>query len=303
VRAKNNCRAGIFRDMGDKTLLRKGKVKEVYDRHDGTLEFVFTDNISVFDKVIPTRIPHKGEVLCRISAFWFRKCEELGIQTHFLEADGNRMGVKKFRIITDYGAIDRQTADYVIPLEVIARYYVAGSLYERLQDRGMEYGERLPEPLVEFTTKFEEHDRHLTEEEALSIAGLSPREAEDIKQAVLDIDGYMNEKVAERGLIHVDGKKEFAFDEERTLVVVDTFGTPDEDRFWDREKYRQGVFEERSKEFVRSHYRSTGYYDALKKARREGKPEPDIPPLPADMTREVSRLYIDIYEQITGEEF
>lgn len=289
--------------MGNKTLLRKGKVKEVYDLRDGTLEFVFTDNISVFDKIIPTRIPHKGEVLCRIAAFWFRKCEELGIHTHFIEADGNRMRVKKFRVITDYGALDPQTTNYVIPLEVIARYYVAGSLYERLQDQGMKYGQPLPEPLVEFTTKFDDYDRHLTEKEALFIAGLTPQEAEDIKQAVLDIDSYMNEKVAERGLIHVDGKKEFAFDEDRTLVVVDTFGTPDEDRFWDREKYQRGIFEERSKEFVRSYYQSTGYYNALKKARQEGQPEPDIPPLPPEMVQDVSHLYIDIYEQITGEEF
>ena len=79
-----------------KTLMRKGKVKEVYDCHDGTLEFVFTDNISVFDKVVPTRIDYKGEVLCRISTFWFEQCKALGVNTHFIEASGNKMHVKKF---------------------------------------------------------------------------------------------------------------------------------------------------------------------------------------------------------------
>lgn len=285
------------------TLMRKGKVKEAYDRHDGTLEFVFTDNISVFDKVIPTTIDRKGEVLCRISAFWFRRCEELGINTHFIEASRNRMWVKKFDIITDYEELDGSNTGCMIPLEVIARYYVAGSLYERFKDQGKAYGDELPEPIVEFTTKFEEYDRKLTQEEAMDIAGLTPEELEHVKQTVMDIDRHMNQTVRQRGLIHVDGKKEFAFDQERNLVLVDTFGTPDEDRFWDADKYQQGVFEERSKEFVRAHYRDSGYYDELKEAREKDEGEPEIPPLPDEVAREASHLYIDIYEQITGESF
>ncbi|MBS3773362.1 MAG: phosphoribosylaminoimidazolesuccinocarboxamide synthase [Candidatus Thermoplasmatota archaeon] len=286
-----------------KTLMRKGKVKEAYDLHDGTLEFVFTDNVSVFDKVIPTTIDHKGEVLCRISAFWFQRCEDLGVNTHFISAEGNRMRVNKFDIITDYDRLDEKSTGCMIPLEVIARYYVAGSLYERFKDQGMDYGDELPEPIVEFTTKFEEYDRKLTEEEAMDIASLSRDELEHVKETVLAIDRHMNETVQKRGLIHVDGKKEFAFDDQRNLVLVDTFGTPDEDRFWDADKYRQGVFEERSKEFVRAHYRDSGYYDRLKKARERDEEEPEIPPLPDNVAREASQLYIDIYEQITGDSF
>jgi phosphoribosylaminoimidazole-succinocarboxamide synthase len=188
-------------------------------------------------------------------------------------------------------------------LEVIGRYYVAGSLYEHLKNQGVKYGQQLTDPLVEFTTKFEKYDRKLTEQEALDIAGLSVDEAAQIKQAVLDIDQYMNEKVAQRGLIHVDGKKEFAFDDNRSLVVVDTFGTPDEDRFWDQTKYQQGIFEERSKEFVRSHYQDTGYYAALSTAREQGLEEPPVPPLPDELAQQASELYIDICEQITGETF
>ena len=289
--------------MVKKTLLRKGKVKEVYDLHDGTLEFVFTDNISVFDKRVPTQIPHKSEVLCRISTFWFKKCEEIGIKTHFIEAGSNQMRVKKFRIITNYCEINQNTTSYMIPLEVIARYYVAGSMYERMKDKGFAYGQQLTKPIVEFTTKFEAYDRKLTEDEAVDIAGLNKNEAAHIKKTVLEIDSYMNKKVAERGLIHVDGKKEFAFDENRTLVVVDTFGTPDEDRFWDSDKYQQNVFEELSKEFVRSYYKKSGYYGRLIEARNQGFEEPPLPPLSADMTTKVSDLYIDIYEQITGNTF
>ncbi len=286
-----------------KELMRKGKVKEVYDLGNGTLEFLFTDNISVFDKIIPTSIEHKGEVLCRLSAFWFKKSEEMGIRTHFVDASGNVMHVKKFDIIKDYSKIDGDTANYVIPLEVIARYYVAGSFYERVKDRGMKYGEKLHEPVIEFTTKFEEYDRLLEEEDAMKIAGLTEKEAEMIKQAVLKVDDYMQSEVGKGGLIHVDGKKEFAFDKDRNLVLIDTFGTPDEDRFWDMEKYGKGQFEELSKEFVRAYYRKTGYYDELKNARKNNTEEPPIPPLPEDMAEKVSELYVSMYEKITGESF
>lgn len=289
--------------MERKELMRKGKVKEVYDLGDGTLEFLFTDNISVFDKIIPTKIKHKGEVLCRISAFWFRKSEEMGIKTHFIDAHKNIMHVKKFDIIKYYSKIGRDTKNYVIPLEVIARYYVAGSLYEKVKAEGVKYGEKLQPPIIEFTTKFEEYDRKLSEEEAMRIAGLSKEEADKIKEAVLKVDSYMNAEVEKRGLIHVDGKKEFAFDENRNLVLIDTFGTPDEDRFWDMEKYAAGEFVELSKEFVRSYYKDIGYYEELKKARENNIKEPPIPPLPDEMAEKVSELYISMYEKITGERF
>ncbi|MBR7005473.1 MAG: phosphoribosylaminoimidazolesuccinocarboxamide synthase, partial [Candidatus Methanomethylophilaceae archaeon] len=99
------------------------------------------------------------------------------------------------------------------------------------------------------------------------------------------------------------GKKEFAYDKERRLMVVDTFGTLDEDRWWDAEEYAKGNIVELSKEFVRQYYRETGYHAALYAARDAGKPEPDIPPLPQDIIDRVSKLYVDMYERITGEKF
>jgi len=281
-------------------LIRKGKVKEVYDIGD-RLEFLFTNNISVFDKIIPTKIESKGAVLCGISAFWFKKCEEMGIKTHFIEKkSSNEMIVKKFRIMD---SVSKKTKNYLIPLEVIARYYVAGSFYERVKNKGIKYGEKLEEPIIEFTTKFESYDRLLDEKEAMKIGGLDYDDINEIKEVVLKIDEHMQHEVKKRGLIHVDGKKEFAFDEERRLVVVDTFGTPDEDRFWDMESYEKGKFVELSKEFVRNYYKKIGYYSMLKEAREKNLPEPEIPPLPNDVAREVSLLYISLYEKITGERF
>lgn len=290
--------------MEEKKLMRKGKVKEVYDIGDDILEFLFTDNISVFDKIIPTAIECKGAVLCSISTFWFKKCEEMGIKTHFIKRNSwNTMTVKKFRIIKDYASLTPSTTNYLIPLEVIARYYVAGSFYERVKEEGIKYGTKLPKPVIEFTTKFEFFDRLLSEEEAMRIAGLKKEEVEKIKEIVLKIDEYMHTEVSKRGLLHVDGKKELAFDEERNLVVVDTFGTPDEDRFWDMQRYEEGEFVELSKEFIRNYYRGIGYYSRLSRARENRLPEPDIPALPEETAQKASSLYISLHEKITGEPF
>ena len=291
-------------------LLRKGKVKEVYDLGDELL-FVFTDNISVFDKIIPTRIPGKGEILCRTAAFWFRKLNDRGIKNHFLRCEGSRMYVKKFRILNRG---EPEGENFLVPLEFITRYYLAGSLYDRVKKGKVdyrelgfssmpEYGARLPEPIFEITTKFEEYDRKVDMKEAMEIGGLSRDEIEEIRELVLRIDRIIEEDVSKRNLIHVDGKKELALGEGREIYVVDTFGTMDEDRWWDREAYERGEIKQLSKEFVRQYYREIGYYDALLKAREKGEEEPDILPLPDEMVERVRKLYEEMFERITGERF
>lgn len=296
-------------------LFRQGKVKDVYEVDAHTLEFVFTDKISVFDKIIPSTIPHKGETLCRSSAFWFQMLRNLGIKSHFTEfIPPNRMRVKKVTVIPDYSKISKKIANYLIPLEIIVRHYVAGSLFDRIKEgtvtaralgfpkgKTIRYGDELPQPMIEITTKLEKYDRPVTKREAMRIGGLSKHEYNEIVETALRIDESIAEEVDKRDLIHVDGKKEFAFDEERVLMVVDTFGTADEDRWWDWTDVSKGKFTELSKEFVRQYYRGIGYYDALKKARAEGRPEPSIPPLPEDKIKAISKLYIDMFERITGE--
>lgn len=298
-------------------LLRKGKVKEVYEVDRDTLEFVFTDKISVFDKIIPNQIPHKGEALCRESAFWFQIAKEMGIRTHFKElVSSNRMRVQRVDVIADYSKLGHDTRNYLLPLEFVVRHYVAGSLLDRIKSGEMKpesigfspghtvtYGEKLDEPFFEVTTKLEETDRHLSIKEALQISGLTEDEMEQIRRTILKLDRRIASEVAQRELIHVDGKKEFAFDKDRMLLLVDTFGTSDEDRWWDAEAFTNGNIVELSKEFVRQHYRKTGYHDILEQARTSRKPEPEIPPLPEEMVRRTSELYIDMYERITGESF
>jgi len=294
-----------------------GKVKEVYQVDDDTLEFVYTDNISVFDKIIPSKIPHKGETLCRTAKYWFELLTEKGIHNHYISEPGpDRMRVKRVDIIRDYSKINNKTTNYLIPLEVICRHYVAGSLLDRIKagkitpeqlgfPKGhvIKYGEKLPKPLLEATTKLEEHDRNLTDEEAKKIAGLTDAEYKEIMDTVLKIDAIIDTEVAKRGLIHCDGKKEFGYDRNRKLMVLDTFGTLDEDRWWDSEEYAKGNIVELSKEFVRQYYRETGYHEKLMKDREAGLKEQPIPALPKDIIEKTSKLYVDMFERITGKWF
>lgn len=297
-------------------LLKQGKVKDVYEVDAHTLEFVFTDKISVFDKTIQSLIPHKGETLCRSSAFWFQVARSSGIKTHFREfIPPNRMRVQKVEIV-EPSRLTKKSANCLIPLEVIARHYVAGSLWDRLKsgeikpqkmglkgNKEVKYGDKLPEPYLEFTTKLEKVDRFLTKTEAMKLAALGSDEYKQIVDDVLTIDGKISEEVEKRDLIHVDGKKEYGFDEGRSLMVVDTFGTADEDRWWDWEQYSKGQFVELSKENVRQYYRQIGYHDKLMEARKMNKPEPKIPALPEAKIKEISELYIDMFERITGESY
>ncbi len=295
-------------------MISKGKVKEVYEVDGRELEFRFTDNISVFDKIIPSSIPKKGETLCKTSAFWFEKLKEHGIKNHYISSPAsNVMRVRRVNVIHDYNKMTGDTRNFLIPLEVICRHYIAGSLNDKIQRNeitaemlGFEpghtpkYGEKLPKPMIEFTTKLEPIDRKLIEKEALQISGLSIEELSKIKEIVLLIDKMIAEVAAANNLIHVDGKKEFGMDENRNIMLLDTFGTLDEDRWWDTDKWQEGKINELSKEFVRMHYRNSGYFDALEEARRKGLPEPDIPALPPDVVAKTSDLYVRMYERITG---
>jgi phosphoribosylaminoimidazole-succinocarboxamide synthase len=298
-------------------LYRQGKVKKVWVVDDQTFEFEFTNHISVFDKIIPSDIPFKGETLCRTSAYWFKLCEQAGIKTDFKGMVGrDRMRVKRVNVIPDYSKLNHKTTNYLIPLEFICRHYNAGSMNDRIIDGEVSpeqlgfpkghvpaYGEKLPKSFFETTTKLEKVDRNLTRQEAIQISGLTEMEYDHVFDVIATIDDIIAKEVGSRGLIHVDGKKEFAYDEKRQLMIVDTFGTLDEDRWWDAAQYAQGKTVELSKEMVRQYYRDIGYHEKLMKARKLKAPEPDIPPLPREKVEEVSQLYIGLYERMTGQKF
>jgi phosphoribosylaminoimidazole-succinocarboxamide synthase len=297
--------------------LRRGKVKEIYEISPTELEFRFTNDISVFDKHIPSEIPHKGETLARTAAFWFDLCSRRRIAHHFLRLSSpTSMRVRRVQVVPQPKSLGPRPKNYLVPLEVIVRYYVAGSIWDRIKSgavqpkelgfprsKPIEYGAQLPTPHFELTTKLEPVDRLLTTAEALELASIDRHQLDEIREMCLSIDEGIAHEIEPRGLLHVDGKKEFGIDAEGRLMVVDTFGTADEDRFWDKAAYQRGRTVDFSKEFVRQHYRNTGYYDQLTAARAAHREEPPIPPLPPLLIDEVSRLYTTVFQRLTGVPF
>lgn len=303
--------------MGE--MIYHGKVKQVWSTDDpDIIEFRYTDQISVFDQIIPSLIPRKGESLNRTSCHWFKLVEEAGIcDTHVLEMNApDRVLARRFDVIREPGAIPRDAENFFVPLEVICRHYLAGSGWRRYKrgDAGaeefgfepgtvLEEGVKLPAPYVEVSTKFEKFDRLLNREEALEISNLTEEEFDAICRIAVEVDEIIEREAAKRGLIHVDGKKEFALGAGRKPVLVDSFGTLDEDRWWDAESYANGEIVQLSKEFVRGHYLGTGHHAELYEARQNGTEEPPIPALPQGIIDQTATLYADMYERLTGQSF
>ena len=298
-------------------LLYSGKVKQVWGTDDpDVIEFRYTDQISVFDQVIPSLIPRKGESLNRASCHWFRLVEQEGVcKTHVIEMNApDRVIARRFDVIREPGAIPKDAENFFVPLEVICRHYLAGTAWRRYQrgevsseDFGFESGEeihegvRLPEPFLEVSTKFEKFDRNLGREEALEISNLDPDELDSILSIVLDVDAIIQRETSKRGLIHVDGKKEFALGPGREPILIDSFGTLDEDRWWDAEAYEEGNIVQLSKEAVRQYYIDSGHHSELYEARQKGSSEPSIPPLPDEIITSTAELYASMFERLTGE--
>jgi len=304
-------------DMGE--MIYHGKVKQVWSTDDpDIIEFRYTNQISVFDQIIPSLIPRKGESLNRTSCYWFDLVEKAGIcETHIIEMNApDRVRARRFDVIREPGAIAKDRENVFVPLEVICRHYLAGSGWRRYQ-RGdapaeefgfepgtvLEEGVRLPSPYLEVSTKFEKFDRLLDRKEALEISNLTEDEFDSIMEIVIKIDQIIESEAGKRGLIHVDGKKEFALGKNRVPVLVDSFGTLDEDRWWDAEKYSEGEIVQLSKEFVRGHYLGTGHHEELYKARQNGTEEPPIPALPQEIIDQTSDLYATMFTRLTGQEF
>ena len=300
-------------------MLYSGKVKQVWSTDDDDiLEFRYTDQISVFDQIIPSLIPRKGESLNRTTCHWFKLVEDEGIcQTHIVERNApDRCLVRKVEVYREPGTVPRDGEWVFVPLEVICRHYLAGSGWRRYQkgelsseDLGfspgtvLEEGVKLPHPCLEVTTKFEEFDRLIERDEALTIANITEAELDSILEVVVKVDELIQREADKSGLIHVDGKKEFALGPGRKPVLVDSFGTLDEDRWWDAEAYANGEIVQLSKEFVRVHYIESGHHEELYAARATGVAEPPIPALPQEVIDATAQLYASMFTRLTGQEF
>ena len=311
----------------------------------GRGRFVFTDAYSVFDwGQMPDAIPHKGASLCTMGAFNFELLEEAGVPTHYRGVvdpsdDGNEavslseatappteMAIDLTQVPDlpyegpeagyDYDAFHAEGGEhYLVPLEVVFRNRVpVGSSLRRRADPG-DFGldaetwpdepVDLSEPVVEFSTKYEEQDRYLTREEADRIAGSADIDA--LEALAADVNRVVTERAAEVGFVHEDGKIECLY-AEGELRVADVVGTFDENRFsYDG----QGI----SKEVIRQWYKRNDpeWVDAVSEAKAavsgheiddwrelcEAAPDP----LPAEVVDAVSTMYAAGTNAYTGEEW
>jgi len=268
---------------------KRGKVKDVYDLGHDQLLFIFTDRVSAYDVVLPSTIPRKGEVLCKLAAFWF---DYLKVPHHMLRVeDTNRMVVRRLKMI---------------PVEAVVRGYLYGSLYERLKRGeislpiGPVLAARLPEPYFDPTTKSDVKDEPVSLEQIEEEGWLDGAQLGEVRKRTVEIYKRMSERAEGAGFILADLKLEFGFDKEENIVLADSIG-PDEFRLWPKSEYSPGKSQESyDKQLIRDWLSKVGYKRTLDEARREGRPTPRPPELPSELIEETSRRYIVAYERLTG---
>ena len=266
-------------------LLKRGKVRDLYEM-DGNLLIVSTDRISAFDVVLPNGIPHKGEALNLLSAYWFNETKHI-FPNHLLKVVNSR-------------AVLVKKAD-PIKIEFVVRGYLYGSAWEKYRKgkeicgirlpTGLRKAEKLPEPILTPTTKAEVgHDVEMTREEMAEMIGRDL--AEEIEEVSLKIYKSAAEKAESRGIIIADTKFEFGISNGEVLLI-DELLTPDSSRFWPKDRYEIGKSQPSfDKQYVRDYLLSIKW-----------NKQPPAPSLPKHIIIGTSRRYIEAYERLTGNNF
>jgi phosphoribosylaminoimidazole-succinocarboxamide synthase len=276
--------------LGD---LYRGKVRDNYARGD-QIVMITTDRVSAFDHVLGT-IPFKGEVLSRLTAFWFEKVKDIA-PTHLVDVpDPSVMVVRKAK---------------PLPIEIVIRGYITGSLWRDYQagkagaygiewPKGLRKDEQLEKPIVTPSTKaqYGQHDEPISEQEILSRKLVAPelwREAVAVAQRLFQRG---QEWARSRGLVLVDTKYEMGVADGK-LVVIDEIHTPDSSRYWVAEGYSErfarGAEQEMlDKENIRQWLIKEHGFSG------HGKP----PPLSDEVRVMLARKYIEVFERLTGQTF
>lgn len=282
-----------FQNLGE---LKHGKVRDMYIQRDRLL-LVSTDRHSSFDRII-AHIANKGAVLNLSSAFWFGKTQDI-VKNHVLEIPDPNVTVAK----------------RVKPLavEAVMRGYLTGttstSIWTRYRNGERQFGDliladglkkntKLPHPVFDPTTKEDTHDRALSPA-GLVAEGLVTQERMDrVKATALALFARGQAIAAEHGLILVDTKYEFGVDEHGELLLIDEIHTPDSSRYW-----KLGSHEARTAKGEEPEYFDKEFLRLWFKAHSDPYQDAVLPQAPAAMVAELSRRYIEIYEQLTGEKF
>jgi len=278
--------------------LRRGKVREVFDLGE-TLLFVVTDRISAFDVILPDPIPYKGAVLNQISAFWFKRFDD--IKNHFVTADAEQFPeeLQQFREqLAGRSMIVKKTKP--LPVECVVRGYLAGSGWKEYQESqsvcgiklpaGLKQASQLPESIFTPATKAEEgHDENIDMNRCATILG--EELADRVKALSLEIYSRGRDHAAQRGIIVADTKFEFGM-VDGDLLLIDECLTPDSSRFWPKDQYVVGQSPPSfDKQFVRD-YLETLDWDKT----------PPAPRLPKNVIEKTSAKYLEAFRRLTGGE-
>lgn len=284
----------------DLKLLRRGKVRDVYEVDNQRLLIVATDRISAFDSVSPTPIEQKGEVLTALSRFWFAKLGHI-VPHHLITTEIDEMpDVVRAHADELRGRSMLVKRTEVFPVECVVRGYLSGSGWKDYQRTGQVCGHQLPAGLRDseklatsiFTpaTKAETgHDENISEEQMAEIVG---RDAmENLREVSLRLYTEASDYARGRGIIIADTKFEFGRDQAGTITLIDEVLTPDSSRFWPLDSYAVGKSQASfDKQYVRD------YLESIKWDK-----QPPCPELPNEIAQATTARYLEAYELITGE--
>jgi phosphoribosylaminoimidazole-succinocarboxamide synthase len=275
----------------------RGKVRDVYDLGDALL-LVATDRLSAFDCVFPDPIPDKGKVLNQLSAFWFGRTRHL-VPNHVIASDLREFPESlRAHAATLSGRATLARKLTMLPIECVARGYLAGSGWKEYVESGTICGIRLPsgltesdalpEPLFTPATKAASgHDENISFDAARRIVGDDV--AERVRELTLALYREACAHASERGILIADTKFEFGFDG-GTLTVADEMLTPDSSRFWPASTYRPGGAQASlDKQFVRDFVEQLGW-----------DKRPPAPRLPEEIVQGLRTRYLDIFRRLTG---
>ena len=287
------------------SVLRRGKVRDVYEVDADRLLVVATDRVSAFDVVMRETVPYKGAVLTQLTAWWLRHLEA-DVPHHMISADADEIvrevpSLDAYRDLLRGRAMLAWRAD-VFPVECVIRGYITGSAWKEYRASGTLAGEPLPAglqesdrlepPIFSPATKAETgHDENITIERMAQVVGAEEtRELERLTRAVYARGLTIAEP---RGIIIADTKFEFGVRDGR-IIIVDEVLTPDSSRFWPANQYSPGRSQP---SFDKQPLR-----DYLERERLAGRWSGNYPPppLPDDVVDATSARYRDAFSRITG---
>jgi phosphoribosylaminoimidazole-succinocarboxamide synthase len=283
-------------DIKEVPLLKRGKVRDIYDLGDRLL-IVATDRISAFDVVLPTPIPDKGKILTLMTLFWLDFLKDI-VENHLITAyiEEYPEVLKPYKEILHQRSMIVKKAK-VIPVECIVRGYITGSAMKEYQKtgkvcgiklpEGLKEADKLPEPIFTPSTKAEEgHDINITFDELINIVGKEV--AETLRELSLKLYIKASNYAESKGIIIADTKFEFGFYEGK-IILIDEVLTPDSSRFWPKDEYEPGKPQKSfDKQFIR---------DWLSSLSWEENAPPTIPP---DIVEKTRAKYFEALYRLTG---